>query len=594
MPIQPYFIIILLFATMALFIWGRWRYDVVALIALMVAVAIGAVPFSKAYTGLSNSAVITVACVMIISKAITRSGVLQKIVDKFSHLAQSTILHISSLTLITATLSAFMNNIGALALMMPIAIQSAIASKRSPSLILMPLAFGSVLGGLITVIGTPPNLLISSYRQKITGHPFAMFDFTYVGLPVALIGIIFIAVLGWRLLPKNRKAPQQTGDMFQIQDYITEVKILESSKVIGMNSDALEASVTTEIVILGFIRNNRKRFVIGADQTFEENDILVVEASPKGIQELLQLGKLELAADKPVSTEVLRSDDIVLMEAVVPQGARIEGSSSKSIRLRSRYNLNLLAIAREGNPFKERLSEVILKPGDVVLMQGLSDSAQERVVNLGLLPLVERDIDVSVRPLYLPVIIFACAIILAAAQLLPVEIAFGGAVLLMVLFNVISIRNIYEHVEWSIIVLLAAMIPIGEALQSTGGTALISQYLLAMSAHLSPVFILVLLIAVTMILTDFMNNAATAVVMAPIAVSIAQALHVNTDTFLMGVAVASSCSFLTPIGHQNNTLVLGPGGYKFSDYIRMGLPLVLIILIVVTPLLLWAWPLYKV
>ncbi len=590
MFLEPYIIIIVLIVTMALFIWGRWRYDVVALIALMISVALGAVPFDQVYTGLSNSAVITVACVMVISQAISKTGVLSRLVRRFGKLTKHPITHVASLTLITAFFSAFMNNVGALALMMPIAIQSAIDSKRSPSFILMPLALGSALGGLTTMIGTPPNLLVSSYRQKLTGQPFAMFDFSYVGIFVAIAGILFLALIGWRLLPGKRKAPKRTEDMFEVQDYITEIRVPAKSPVVDMTVADLEKMVRGDFIIVGLIRKKKKKLVLRPQQVLAADDILIIEASTKDLNELLHTAKLELVTGD-VLPEALRTDEVSLVEAVVPQASRADGRSSQSMRLRSRYSMNLLAIAREGKPFKERLHQVNLQAGDVVLLQGAEESLHSNVARLGLLPLVERGLRVGIpKRAFLPFLIFGIAIILAATQLIPVQIAFGGAVLAMVLFNVISIRDLYESVEWPIIILLAAMIPIGAALQTTGGTGLIAHYFIALSGHVSPVVILGLLLIVTMTLSDFMNNAATTVVMAPIAVSIAQALKVSIDPFLMAVAIGASCSFLTPVGHQNNTLVMGPGGYKFIDYIRLGLPLEILVIIVALPLLVWAWP----
>lgn len=587
---ESYIILVVLVITMALFIWGYWRYDVVAIIALMISVAVGAVPFNRVYTGFSNPAVITVACVMIISAAITHSGAMSFIVKRISRVGKSQILHVASLTLITAILSAFMNNVGALALMMPVAIQSAIKNKRSPSFILMPIALGSAMGGLTTLIGTPPNLLISSYRERLTAEPFSMFAYAHVGFFVALVGVIFIALIGWRLLPRKRKTPQQAEDLFQVQDYITEIKISDGSPTAGATVRELEKLIEGDFVIIGLIRNKKKRLVLPPSYVLKTDDILIVESSTKDLEELLQAGKLELVGGEKISSDILKSNNVALIEAVVPPGTRIENRSSQSIHLRARYRINLLAVAREGKPFKERLHQVNLRAGDVVLLQGPTDVLQENVASLGFLPLVERHLEVGRRRAFVPLLIFVCAIILTAMGMIPVQVAFGGAVLVMILLRTIPLRFVYDSIEWPIIVLLAAMIPIGEALQTTGGTALIAHGIIGLTQHLAPIYILGLLLIVTMTVSDFMNNAATAVVMAPIAGSIAQTLHASMDPFLMAVAIGASCSFLTPIGHQNNTLVMGPGGYKFIDYIRIGLPLEILVIIVSLPLIPWAWP----
>lgn len=589
---EPYTIIIILTLTMILFIWGRWRYDIVALIALFAATAAGAVPLSQIYSGLPNPAVITVACVMVISQTLTRSGILNKFINKLDFLTEHTILHIASLSFIAMVLSCFMNNIGALALVMPIAIKTAIQHKRSPAILLMPIAFASGLGGLTTIIGTPPNLLIASYRQEITGHAFSMFDYFPVGSLVAVGGFLFIVFLGYRLLPNKRKSSANIADMFKIADYIFEVKVTSKSTIIDKSNGQVHKEIDTDYSLVGLIRNGQKRMIIPRTFIFERGDILIIQATTENLKEFTQKTKTRLATEKPITDETLKTSDITLIEAVVPQASRTEGRSAQRMRLKSRFGINLIAIAREGKPFKNRLNHVNLKSGDIVLLQGPSDSVQENAVNIGFVPLIERDIQVkSSWKMYLPFLVFLAAIIITAMQIIPVQVAFGGAVLVMVVFNITPARMLYEAIDWPIIILLAAMIPIGSALQTTGGTAMIANWLAQSAHHISANWILVILMIITMTLSDFMNNAATAIVMAPIAVSIAGTLGVSIDPFLMGVAVASSCSFLTPVGHQNNTLVMGPGGYRFSDYIRLGLPVEIIVLLISVPSILWIWPL---
>ncbi len=589
--LEPYSILIVLLLAMALFISNRLRFDIVALITLAVSVIIGAVPFHLVYSGLQNSAVITVACVMVISYAINESGILDTAVDKLSHLTKNQFLHISIFCIITAILSAFMNNVGALALLMPIAIRLSVENKRSPGIILMPMALASAMGGLTTMIGTPPNLLISSFRQQALGQPFTMFNFGRVGLWVAIAGIIFIVIVGWRLLPK-RKSLENAEDIFEIEAYITEIKVDEKSPVIEQTKAEFEKLLDDEYTLIGIIRKHRKRFSINRNFSIEPNDILIVQATSGVIKKLLAKGKLTIYADKTKISEELSDKDYATMEAVVPQASRMEGRSWQGARMRSRYQVNLLAIARKGKPFKERMNHVELQAGDVILFQGPHDVIPTVGQRFGLLPLIGRGISLQKKSFaYLPLIIFMIAIVLAATQWIPVQVAFGGAVLAMALTKSIPLRHIYDSVEWPIIILLAAMIPVGNALVTTGGTDLITKTLLSIAKDFHPIGMLALLLIVTMTLSDFMNNAVTTVVMAPIAISIARALGVAIDPFLMAVAVGASCSFLTPIGHQNNTLVMGPGGYKFSDYIRIGLPLEIIVIIISVPLIEWMWPL---
>lgn len=589
---QQYLVFIILIFTMTLFIWGRWRYDVVALIALTATVAIGVVPFDKAFLGFSNAAVITVATVMVITEAIAQSGVVDHVVKQLAPVTSKIWLHISILTLMAGFLSAFMNNVGALALLMPIAMRTAANNDRSPALILMPIAFGSILGGMTTLIGTPPNILIANYRQEVTGQSFSMFDFTPVGIVVALLGVAFIVLFGWRLIPKARLRKKVVEDVFQIQDYVTEVRITEESPLVGMCFHEIEDFSEAEYMILGMIRNEKKRLSIPAHLELKEKDILIIEAGSKDLEKIVDEFKVELVGNKDITAETLKSKSIELIEVVVVPGSQLEGRTPNRIRLRTRYRINLLALSRQGEAFKQRLKNVKLMAGDILLLQGDAETLNETVAEIGFLPLAERGVRLGLETKkFLPLGIFALSLLLIVINVLPVEIAFSAAVLLLVLFNVVPIRKVYNSIDWSIVVLLGAMIPVGGALATTGGTQLIAKWIIIIAGQTHPVVILGLLLFVTMALSDVMNNAATAVVMAPISISIAQTLGYSIDPFLMAVAIGASCAFLTPIGHQNNTLIMGPGGYHFGDYWRMGLPLEILIIAVSLPMILFVWPL---
>lgn len=589
---HAYSIIIILVIAMVLFIWGRWRYDIVAIIALATAAMVGAVPFSEIYTGLDNSAVITIACVMVISQAISRSGVLNHLVYRIGHITKYPSLHVASLGFITMLMSGFMNNLGALALIMPVAIKTALEQKRSPTFILMPLGFASALGGLMTLIGTPPNLIIANFRHSVTGQYFNMFNYTPVGAIVAIVGLLFIVTIGFRLMPKNRKVPKNMSDMFSIEDYIFEVTVTEKSKLVDKTYAEISEALNLDFVIIGVVRDKAKRWTIDKNTTFNAGDILIVETSTDNLQLFLQQTKTELTSSNPIAEKTLESNEVNLLEAVIPQGAQIEGKTLQSARLHARHHINVLAISREGQPLRKRLKDVALKAGDIVLLQGPTETMPEAVAKLGFLPLIEKDINIQTSAkAYLPLGIFLIAIILTTLQIMPVAVAFGGAILGMVLTKQIPVRSLYDSIDWPIIILLAAMIPLGTALQTTGGTDMIAEHLASLAKYLSPTWLLLIVMIVTMTISDFMNNAATAIVMAPIAYTLALTLNVNPDTYLMGVAIASSCSFLTPIGHQNNILVMGPGGYKFFDYLRLGLPLEIIVLVISMPALLHFWPL---
>ena len=590
---QPYTIVIILVGTMVLFIWGRWRYDVVALMALATAVAFQAVPFHAVYNGLSNPAVITVACVMILSSIVNQSPLIQIPLRGISQLTQYRTLYLLSLTAFTAFLSSFMNNIGALAIMMPIAIQSARSANISPSTVLMPIALGSALGGLNTMIGTPPNLLISNFKEQATGHAFGMFSFGKVGFVITMIGVLYVGLVGWRLIPKNRKQAHNTDSLFEITDYITEARVTDNSPLVGKVINRKQLKEWGDFSIIGVVRDDQKRMSLNHEIVIEIGDILIMEADAATLNHLIESLKLEWIQDRAISTDILKTDDISLIEAVITESSRIEGRQLNELNLRSRFHANIIAISRQGRFLKTRLASLVCRAGDVLLIQGSETDLQQMIYRLKLLPLEQRKLTfIANKKINLGIFFFLLAIISASTQLLPVQIAFGGAVFLCMAFHVIPVRHYYENIDWPIIILLAAMIPLGEALQTTGGTTLITHTILHSTSHTSPIIAIALLMIITMTLSDVINNAATAIVMAPIAINFSQALQFKPDAFLMAVAIGASCAFLTPIGHQNNTIIMEPGGYRFGDYARVGFLLQLIVLIVGAPMIVWLWPVH--
>ncbi|WP_115336882.1 SLC13 family permease [Legionella londiniensis] len=587
---DAYLLFLILAITIVMFVWGYFRYDTVALMNLLALVFTGLVPSSQAFLGFSNSAVISVAAVMVISSVIIQAGLVEQILSFMKPVLASPFLLIGSICILAAVLSAFMNNVGALSLIMPVAIQGAISAKLSPSKILMPLSFATILGGMTTKIGTPPNLLISSYKETLTGTPFSMFDFTPVGFAVALGGLVFIIFIGWRFVPERRKASGDTSEMYPIQDYITEIRIPENSPVAGMKRAELEQFIEGDFSILGLIRGRKKKLVVHSREELLANDVLIIEASHEDLNNLLIQGNLELSQGEIISPESLRGEEINTIEAVVTPGSRLQGRSWQRLRVRSRYGLNLLAVARSGKGIRKRLNHVNFNPGDVLLIQGPGEDLREQIINLGLVPLAERTINVGFkRSLVLPLAFFIGGILLTSLQILSIEVAFTLVVVLMVACNVIPIREVYKSIDWSIIVLLGALIPLGDALKNTGAAKMIGNSLLSMTGGSSVILILALLLLITMTLSDFMNNAATAVVMAPIGADIAELLHMSPDAFLIAISIGASCSCLTPISHQNNTLVMGPGGYKFFDYLWLGIPLEIVVLLTALPALAIFW-----
>jgi di/tricarboxylate transporter len=587
--LHAYLLFFIIFLSIVFFIGGFWRYEVVACFALLTSVVLGIIPYAKAFSGFSNPAVIIVGTVMVLSKAITKTGYMHSVTRIFGLFPNNTTMHVAILTGTSLLFSSLMNNISAIGILMPIAIYISREHKKSPALVLMPLAFGALLGGSLTLISSPSNLLISGYRAQALGHPYNMFDFSFLGLIVAIVGVIFISIIGWRLIPKREG---NTGELlYQIPDYITEVKVDADSVFVKKTVSEIHKMDSVEFDIIGIIRRKKKIFTITKKEKIQANDILIIEATPEAMAKLMSLGKLQLAHDKTLSASNYSSDEFEVIEAVVPPASSAITHSSKSLRLRTRYGINLLAISRTGSYLKKKLNETTLQTGDVVLLQGNIDTLGETVTNLGFVPLAERNFTIGMQKKhYLLFFIYLIAIVLSSLQILPVEIAFSCAVLTLIICNITTVRAAYDSVEWSVIFLLAGMIPLGEAMQTTGATQLLSTHFINMASHSSSICILTLIMVITMILSNLINFIAAAVVMVPIVIQITQGLHMNVDAGLMCIIVGTNCAFLTPIAHECSVLVLGPGGYKFSDFFRLGLPLQLIVLIIAIPTIAWLWP----
>ena len=585
-------ICLVLVSALFLFIQGRWRYDVVAMLALLICAFADLIPPQQVFSGFGHPAVITVAAVLILSQALTNSGAVDVIGKQLTRIQHRPVLQVAALSGLVAFSSAFMNNVGALALFMPLALQACHRSQRPASEVLMPLSFGSLLGGLITLIGTPPNVIIANYRQQISGEPFSMFDFTPVGLGVAVVGLTFIALIGWRLLPVVRERESQPGKLFEIDAYITEAQLPSGSKMVGKALRELEKLGEGDIAILALMRGNRRLLAPGPFELLKADDVLILEGHPDALKTLVDNAGLEMAGSSTIKAEDLSSERIGMFEVVVSPGARIEGRSARMLQLHERYGVNLLAMSRQGESIRQRISRVTFRVGDVLLLQGDTRTISETLSILGCLPLAQRRIKLGAPRQVIPaVVIFGIAILLTASGLVAAQIAFAAAAVTLVLTNQMSLRESYASIEGPIIVLLGAMIPIGQALENTGATRLIAEQLVLIAGDLPNWAILGLVVITAMGLSDVINNAATAVIMAPIAASVAVNLNLPTDPFLMAVAIGSSSTFLTPIGHQSNTLVMGPGGYAFSDYWRMGLPLDVLVVLTSVPLIMLFWPL---
>ena len=580
-----------LFIVLILFVWGRFRHDFVALIGLFILVVLGIVPPAGAFSGFGHPAVITVAAVLIIGKALEYSGVVDVLGKWVLKVGNNLTVQIITLSTLVAVASAFMNNVGALAIMMPIAIHMARKSGNPPSLILMPIAFASLLGGMTTLIGTPPNIIIATFRADETGEAFGMFNFAPVGVSVAVVGVLFISFLGWRLIPK-RATKKSEEEIFQIDDYITEVKVTKDCKVRGLSFSELRKTSNADIQILGMVRDKERIHAPDFATILHNNDILILETDTDSLKTFLEDTGLELVGGKQFRKDAIGSKDISIYEVIVMADSSLIGQTAAGTRMRTRYGINLLAVARKEERIHRRLDKIIFRTGDVLLLQGRAHLIDDVISSIGCLPLARRGLRIGYKKnIVLSLSIFVASILLVITGMLPVQVSFSMAAVAMVLSGALPVKHMYTSIDWPVIILLGAMIPVGQALETSGGAGTIAGQILAIGKHSPPWLMITVVLVITMLLSDIINNAATVVLMAPIGVSVAKGLGVSIDPFLMAVAIGASCAFLTPIGHQSNTLVMGPGGYRFSDYWRMGLPLEIIIVILGVPLLLYFWPL---
>ncbi len=576
--------------TLILFVVDIWRYDIVALFALLAIAVAGVISLDQVFLGFGHPAVITVAAVLVISRGLVNSGFVDTIINWTLRVGNSTVVQLLTLTGLVTVLSAFMNNVGALALLIPVAIRMARKSGKSPSLLLMPLAFCSMLGGMITMIGTPPNIIIATFRGRYGVEPFLMFDFTPVGLSVALAGFLFMSLVGWRLIP------QREGEMNEpfslVEDYITEVYVPEDSKMVGKRIRDLESAAEADVAVISLVREDEHFRSPSKMRGLKAGDSLVVRGEALDLKMLIDAGELKLIESKESDGGMLLPDDVHVIEVVVTTDSPLTGKTARQMKMRTRFGVDLLAVSRQGKRLRARIRDIRLRSGDTLLLHGQAEEMSEILSELACLPLAERHITLGKPRRVLPAItLFGASLVAAAIGLLPIQVSFVLAAVGMVVLGLVSPDEAYKSINWSVIVLLGAMIPIGHALEVTGGAQLIADLFLETGSVLPPAAFIVILMVVTMLLSCAVDNVSATVLMAPIGVSIALALGVSIDPFLMAVSIGGSSAFLTPIAHQSNTLVMGPGGYRFTDFSRVGLPLQIVVILLAAPLVLWFWPL---
>lgn len=591
MTTPQYLSIALLVAMMAMFVWGRFRYDITAMLALLAGLALGIVTPKAAFTGFSDDIVIIVGSALVISAAVQRSGMVERALSLIAGRVTRIRTQLFVLTASVGVTSALVKNVGALAMLMPAAFQMAKKNKASPSVFLMPMSFASLLGGLMTLVGTSPNIIVSRVRQDMVGQPFRMFDYFPTGFGLLVIGLIFLR-FGYRLLPRDRRGVPTMGEALDIQDYVTEVTIGGGSPAIDETVDQFtdrhDGDVTVTSVMRAGMRSEPRPWM-----TLREGDTLILGGEPDVLERVISTNKFALAGSERDVPEDRKDDEVGVIEAVIATNSPLIGRTASRMQLQRRLGINLIAVSREGERLTHRLGGTVLRAGDVVVLQGPLSLLPERLAELGALPLAERALRLgnSGRGV-LPVAILAVAMIATATGYVPVAVAFFAAAALILAVGALPLAEAYASVEWPILIMLGALIPVSDTLRTTGASQILATWLAHVAAGLPPWGAVALILVAAMAVTPFLNNAATVLVMAPIAAVFAHDLGFKPEAFLIATAMGAGCDFLTPIGHQCNTLVFGPGGYKFGDYARLGAPLSLLVVLVGTPLILMTWPLH--
>ncbi|MDA9048462.1 SLC13 family permease [Gammaproteobacteria bacterium] len=573
---------------MGLLIWGKWRYDAVTLLCLAALVLMGIVPANDAFSGFGHPAVVTVALVLLISKGLQEAGMVSLAGNLFSRLTLSENQFLIMIMVIAALLSSFMNNIGAMALLLPITLSVCQKMGWNPSKFLMPLAFASILGGMNTVIGTPPNIIIAQYRQEYTGVSFNFFDYSLVGLAVSILGILFISVIGYRLV-KVRENTTEISRLIDLKNYLFEVTVREDSKAIGLRLSEIKKISGPETEILGLVNETGAVSSVSMATKIQPGQILVIKTSPDDISSIQEALGFEIAEN----LNTIQESDLDEIEVMVSAGSRLIGRKHEFLKRLASEDLALLGLWRRGAKFRTRLAREAFKVGDVLLLGVRTkddEGVKEKIKHLGLMPLMERELQTipSRSRLLKSLVFFGLAIGLTAFNVMDIVVAFLLCVIAFISIKVLN-GNLYRNIEWPVVVMLAAMIPVGQALETSGISLNIANFISTTTQGMDMPWLILMILVITMFVSDIVNNAATAVIMAPIAANLAiQAGH-PVDPFLMAVAVGASCAFLSPIGHQCNTLVMAPGNYKFGDYWRLGLPLECVIVAISIPMILFVW-----
>ncbi|MBW8815157.1 MAG: SLC13 family permease [Caulobacterales bacterium] len=581
----------LVILTIVGFVWGRWRYDVIALVALLAGIAIGVVPAKAAFDGFKNDITVIIACALVVSAAFARSGAIEAALRPVIPHLKGPATQVPLFAGAVALLSMVTKNVGALAIMMPIALQVARRTGTPPSRLLMPMSFAALLGGTVTLVGTSPNIIVSQVREQTLGRPFGMYDYAPVGLGVTAIGLVFLA-FAYRILPASRPTAETMDAALSGQPYVTEAQVPDDWDPARTTVAKLRRLANGEVSVMAILRHGERIAGPGPNLRIRPGDVLMLEGDQESLDQLISRLKLRLTrSDRSIVTEQ-PTEEVRIVEAIVGPDSSLVGRTARQADLHASHGLNLLAVSRTGYRIANALRTLRLRAGDVVVLQGGELTLPGALKTLGLLPLAERELRLGdIRHTLVPPAILAAAMLLVAFQVVPVAVAFFGAAVALVAVGAIRMREAYGALDGPLLVLIAALIPVSDAVRATGGSELVAHGLAVLFQGRPAILALAAVMVVALAATPFLNNAATVLIVGPIGASLARQLGLSPDPFLMAVAMGAACDFLTPIGHQCNTLVMAPGGYRFADYPRLGAPLTLVVLVVGTGLIALVWPL---
>ncbi|WP_052326496.1 SLC13 family permease [Halobacteroides halobius] len=587
---------IIVIIAVILFLWEPVRPDIVALGVPVVLVSLNRwtkVSVAEALSGFSNEATIAVLAMFILSEGIRRSGLMQIIGDKIMQLtAGKEKRQLGVITGLSGLTSGMINNTPVVAAFIPMVTELAEKTKTSPSKLLIPLSYASMMGGTMTLLGTSTNLLASGFSARLLDHPFSMFEFTKLGAIIFVIGIIYLLTAGRYLTPERIEPNEDLVEEYEVGDFLTEVIIEIGSPLIGHSVGRSLDEINLDMDLVKIIRNG-KEFIKPLDsKSFQAGDHLIVRTDRRTLMELIETEGLKHLSETKVTERELEEPKRgqKLIEVIISYGSYLEGQTLNEVNFIERYNTSILAVRRGRELTHQQMNNIALKPGDVLLLL-TNETTLDRLRNNPNF-IITREIEKSVYrrskiPIALASIIGVVA--LGGLNILPTAISALGGVLAMILTGCIEPKEIYDAVNWEVIFLLAGLIPLGIAIEQTGTANYIANQLLAVAGFLPAIVMLGLFYLLTSLLTNIISNNASVVLMIPVAIETAQILNANPFSFVIAVTFAASAAFMTPIGYQTNLMVYGPGGYKFRDFIKVGAPLQLL-LTIITPLciaLLW-------